>query len=261
MSENILITMQGNVAHLELNRSKQHNALDRDLAQGFSDAIDTIVDTEGVRAVAITARGTSFCVGGDLGYFVERFEHLAEEFDSMVLLWQQAMQKLAAIAVPVVVGAQGGVGGGGMGILWAGDHVIAADSMKMATGFASIGVSGDGGNTWYLPRMVGMRRAKEMMMEAKTVDADMALDWGLVNNVVPEEQLVEAVLAKAQKFSTGSITAMAAIKRLLSQSSSSSLEEQLNSEWQEMVVCANKNDIKIGMQSFLKRQKPQFSDQ
>ena len=87
--------------------------------------------------------------------------------------------------MPVVCAAQGGAAGGGLGMLWASDLVIAAEDLVMATGFARLGLSGDGGSSWYLPRLVGMLRAKELILAGRVLNAAEALEWGLVSKVVP----------------------------------------------------------------------------
>lgn len=262
MSENrcTLTFDADNVAHLRLNRPGARNAIDLAMVEAVAGAIDTIATDETARALLISAEGPSFSVGGDLKYFAERLDSLSGALAESIALWHRALSDLAALPIPVVTAIQGGTSGGGLGLVWCADHVIASEGMKMATGFADLGLSGDGGSSWHLPRLVGLRRAQELLLDNKILDAETALEWGLVNRVVPEEDLLECGLDQARRYSSRSITAIRQLKRLLTSSTSSSYAEQLNAELDAMINCSTTSDARIGIRSFVHRTAATFTD-
>lgn len=262
MSENrcTLTVDRDGLAHLRLTRPDARNAIDLAMVEALADAIDTIATHDTARSLLISGEGPAFCVGGDLKYFTERLDTLSDEFSKMISLWHQALPVLAELPFPIVTATHGGTAGGGLGLVWCADHVVAAESTKIATGFAEIGLSGDGGSSWHLPRLVGMRRAKEMILEGRVLDATTALDWGLVNRVVPDADLLDTALEQARFFATRSITATRQAKRLLAASMSLTHREQLSTELEAMLVCGAAQDARVGIRSFVERRRPVFTD-
>lgn len=248
------------VAHLRLNRPDARNAIDLPMVQAIAEATEILTTHDTVRSLLISGEGPAFCVGGDLKFFTENLDTLADEFDTMITLWHRTLPLLDELPMPVVSAIHGGTAGGGLGLVWCADHVVAAESTKIATGFAEIGLSGDGGSSWHLPRLVGMRRAKEMILEGRVLDATTALDWGLVNRVVPDADLLDTALDQARFFTTRSITATRQAKRLLAASMSSTHREQLSTELEAMLVCGAAQDARVGIRSFVERRRPVFTD-
>src|SRR5207302_6516795 len=118
-----------------------------------------------------------FSVGGDLHHFAGALERLPEELDTLIASYHVTLARLAALPVPVVCAVRGGAAGGGLGLLWCADVVIAAADLRLASGFAQLALSGDGGSTWHLPRLVGMRRAMEFTLGGRVLSAEEALEW------------------------------------------------------------------------------------
>lgn len=249
-----------NIAHLRLTRPDARNAIDLAMVESLAGAIDSVSSSSNVRSLLISGEGSAFCVGGDLKYFSERLDTMSREFDKMISVWHSTLKVLSELPFPVVTAIHGGTAGGGLGLVWCADHVIAADDTKMATGFAEIGLSGDGGSSWHLPRLVGLRRAQEMILDNRVLDADTALEWGLINRVVPGNELLAAAWEQARRFSQRSITATRHAKKLLAQSSGSSYETQLRTEHAAMVDCGASNDGREGIRSFIARTPPLFTD-
>ncbi|MEV8195365.1 MULTISPECIES: enoyl-CoA hydratase/isomerase family protein [Rhodococcus] len=248
------------VAHLRLTRVAGRNAIDRTMVEAIAHATDSIEADDRIRSLLITGDGPSFCVGGDLKYFTDNLDTLADEFDTMVSLWHRTLPRLAELPYAVVTAIHGGTAGGGLGLVWCADHVIAGESTKIATGFSDLGLSGDGGSSWHLPRLVGMRRAQEMILENRVLDATTALEWNLVNRVVPDAELVDTALERARWFATRSITATREGKRLLAAATSSTHREQLAAEHQAMLVCGSAQDAQAGIRAFIERKAPTFLD-
>ncbi len=248
------------VAHLRLTRPDARNAIDLAMVESLAEAAESIAAHDTARSLLISGDGPAFCVGGDLKYFTEHLDTLASEFRTMISLWHRTLPLLDELPFPVVTAVHGGTAGGGLGLVWCADHVVAAENTKIATGFADIGLSGDGGSSWHLPRLVGMRRAKEMILENRVLDATTALEWGLVNRVVPDAALLNAAFERARFFATRSITATRQSKRLLAESMASTHREQLEAELEAMLVCGAAQDAQVGIRSFVTQRQATFTD-
>lgn len=262
MSENrcTLTVNENGVVHLRLTRPDARNAIDLAMVEALADAIDTVATLDTARSLLISGEGPSFCVGGDLNYFTERLESLSDEFTRLISLWHRALSVLAALPFPVVTAVHGGTAGGGLGLVWCADHVIAAESTKIATGFTDLGLSGDGGSSWHLPRLIGLRRAQELLLDNRVLDAETALAWGLVNRVVPDGDLLDCAIDQAHRYCVHSITATRQIKRLLAASTHTSYTEHLATEVEAMIECSTSSDARIGISSFVERRPASFTD-
>src|SRR5206468_11559804 len=151
----------------------------------------------------ISADGPSFSVGGDMRHFLAQTDRMADELSDMIGGYHPALARLAALPLPVVCAVNGAAAGGGLGLMWCADVVIAADDAKFATGFAALGLSGDGGSSWFLPRLVGLRRARELILHNRVLSATEALDWGLIDRVVPAADLDAEAEAAAAGMAAG----------------------------------------------------------
>ena len=160
--------------------------------------------------------------------------------------------------MPVVCAVRGGTAGGGLGLLWCADVVIAADDLKLTTGFAHLGLSGDGGSTWYLPRLVGLRRALDISLGGLVLSAQEALDWGLASRVVPSEDLEAAAEETARRFAAGPTVAYGHMRRLLRRSSTATFAEALAAERAAIVDCGGTADGREGIAAFTTRRAPHF---
>jgi enoyl-CoA hydratase/carnithine racemase len=158
-----------------------------------------------------------------------------------------------------VVAARGAVAGGGLGLLWCADLAIAADDLRIASGFVHLALSGDGGSSWHLPRLVGLRRAQELILGGRVLDAAEALDWGLVTRVVPVAELEDAALEQARAWASGPTYALGRMKRLLLESSVNAYPAQLAAERAAIVDCGGTEDAREGVSAFTARRAPTFT--
>lgn len=257
--DRVTLTVSERIAHLELTRPDSRNAMDPDFVRDFGAAVDRAAVEETVRTLLITARGPSFCVGGDLAYFTSRPDSLEGDLGWMVDHWHEVLARLAGLDLPVVTAVHGGTAGGGLGLVWCADHVVAAEDTRLAGGFADIGLSGDGGASWHLPRYVGLRRAQAMILDNVPIDAATALDWGIVNKVVPGDGLLEAAWTVARRFSRRSATAFGQAKRLLAASSTNDYVDHLRAEAEAIHACAASPDSAEGIRSFLEKRGAEFT--
>jgi 2-(1,2-epoxy-1,2-dihydrophenyl)acetyl-CoA isomerase len=143
-------------------------------------------------------------------------------------------------------------------LLWTADVVIAGDDLKLATGFARLGLSGDGGRSWWLPRLVGLPRARELMLAGRVLSAREAADWGLVSRVVTREALNDEALALARDLAAGPTAAYGEIRRLLTRAGSLTLKEGLTAERHACVRCDATADSREGITAYLERREPRF---
>jgi 2-(1,2-epoxy-1,2-dihydrophenyl)acetyl-CoA isomerase len=254
----VTVELDGGVVRLRLVRPDARNGIDAAMVDALGAAVAACETRPGVRCVLIGADGPSFSVGGDLRHLAGTLDRLPEELDAMIGRYHTTLARLEALPVPVVCAVRGAVAGGALGLLWCADVVIAAADLRLTSGFAQLGLSGDGGSTWHLPRLVGMRRALDFTLGGLVLSADEALDWGLVSRVVPVETLEAAAEETARRFAAGPTLAYAHIRRLLRTSWSTTFEEQLAAERAAIVDCGRAADAREGIAAFVARRTPHF---
>jgi 2-(1,2-epoxy-1,2-dihydrophenyl)acetyl-CoA isomerase len=248
------------IAHLTLNRPDVRNAIDLRVAEETLAAAKLIAADPTVRAVLITGRGPDLTVGGDIAYFVDSAEPGAYGalFAKMTGPFHEAFRILSEIDAPIVTAARGSIAGGGLGYVFAADLCIAADDARFVTAFAGIGLSGDGGGSWYLPRLVGPRKAMEMYLLNRPVTAAEALAAGMVNELVPDAELDQRALELATRLAHGPTAGYAKMRRLLRESWSRTLSEQLSAETEAVALTGDTKDAAAGIAAFLAKQRPTF---
>jgi 2-(1,2-epoxy-1,2-dihydrophenyl)acetyl-CoA isomerase len=248
----------GAVGHVVLARPETRNAVDVASAAALCDALAACAETPGVRSVLLRAEGEHFSVGGDLAFLARDPSRLREIVGELLPLVQEATARVAELDVPVVCAARGGAAGVSLGLLWGADVALVADDVRIATGFAAVGFSGDGGSSWYLPRLCGPRRAQELLMENRRIDAATAVEWGLVSRVVPSADLDREAEAAAEALAAGPTVALGRMRHLL-RSGSPTLREQLEAESAGILACADTDDLPAAIAAFAARRTPEFS--
>ncbi|MEX2523441.1 MAG: enoyl-CoA hydratase-related protein [Gammaproteobacteria bacterium] len=247
------------VATITLNRPDKANAMNVALMEELLAVANTCDLNPEVRVVVLTAGGKYFSVGGDLDDFYNSDEGVEHGVKQATTFFHSALSRLVRMKKPLIVGVNGTAAGAGFSLAVLGDYVIAADSAKFTMSYTRAGLSPDGGATFSLPRIVGLRRAAELMLMNKMLDAGQALDWGLVNEVVPDGELAETVSRIAGELAAGPTLAFGSVKQLLQESATSSIETQLEREAREIVANAGRNDGREGMAAFLEKRQPSFS--
>jgi 2-(1,2-epoxy-1,2-dihydrophenyl)acetyl-CoA isomerase len=255
----VLLDFEDGVAALRLNRPDKGNAIDEHMAADLAEAATQIAERTDVRAVLITGNGLNFTVGGDLGLFADTArEQLPNRLRRMIDSYHLAIERLTSIDAPVVAAVRGGAGGGGLGLLYAADIVVAADDARFALGYGALGLTADGGNTWFLPRMVGMRRAQELFLLNRRLTAEEALAFGLVSRLAPDDQVENEAASLAAKLAAGPTRAFGAVRRMLRQSFETGLSDQLMAEKDSIVLASITNDAQEGIAAFVARRRPKF---
>jgi 2-(1,2-epoxy-1,2-dihydrophenyl)acetyl-CoA isomerase len=255
----VLLDIDNGLATLRLNRPDKGNAIDETMAADLAEAATQIAERSDVRAVLITGNGPNFTVGGDVGLFSGTpREQLPNKLRRMVDSFHLAIERLTGIDAPVVAAVRGGAGGGGLGLLYVADIVVAADDARFALGYGALGLTADGGNTWFLPRMVGMRRAQELFLLNRRLTAQEALAFGLVSRLAPDDAVESEAAALAAKLAAGPTRAFGPVRRMLRQSFETGLADQLTAEKESLVAASATDDAQEGIAAFAAKRRPQF---
>lgn len=255
----VLLDIKDHVATLRLNRPDKGNAIDADMADDLAEAATQIAERPDVRAVLIAGNGPNFTVGGDLGLFAGTArERLPNRLRRMIDSYHLAIDRLTSIDAPVVAAVRGGAGGGGLGLLYVADIVVAADDARFALGYGALGLTADGGNTWFLPRMVGMRRAQELFLLNRRLSAQEALAFGLVSRLAPDDAVETEAAGLAAKLAAGPTRAFGAVRRMLRQSFETGLSDQLTAEKDSIVAASSTQDAQEGIAAFVAKRRPHF---
>lgn len=251
----LLIERQGAVVTLCLNRPAALNALDATLAEAFCRAVKHLSADASVRAVVLRGAGKGFVAGGDLATL--RANPVQGASDILTLL-NEALPLLAAMDAPLIAQVHGVAAGAGLSLMLLADFILVAEGTRFAPAYIQLGTCCDAGMSWNLPRLVGLRRALEITMLGEPFGTTEALQMGLVNRVLPADQLDAATQALAQRLAAGPTLAYGALKRLMRQSCERSFAEQLDAEKQSFVHCMGSEDFRSGVEAFYARQTPSF---
>ncbi|MBV8772100.1 MAG: enoyl-CoA hydratase/isomerase family protein [Deltaproteobacteria bacterium] len=252
--------VRGNVAYITLNRPEAANALNAELARQLDQAALRCDENADVRAVLMTGAGRMFCGGGDLKAFAAQPpEQLPGYLKSVTLYFHQAIHRFARMRAPLVVAVNGNAGGGGMSLALAGDIVLAAESARFTMAYTRVGLTPDGSSTYTLPRLIGLRRAAELMLTNRTLGAREAEQMGLITRAVPDGDLRQQSEALVQELSQGATYAFGGVKRLLYSSATASLAEQMELETEWIADMARRRDAHEGITAFLEKRAPKFT--
>lgn len=247
------------VATICLNRPDQRNAINLRMAQEFLEVARRIAADRSVRAVLISANGPAFTVGGDISYFLDGAgEGYDKLFERMIWPFHEAFDILSRIDAPIVAAAHGAVAGGGMGFVYAADLVLAAEGTRFVPAFAAIGLSGDGGGTYHLPRLIGPRRAAQAYLRNTPISAEEALAWGLINEIVPAGELSGRATALARELAEGPTVAFGTMRALLRESWGNDLPGQLAAELRGTKKTGLTRDAAGAFSAFAEKRAPTF---
>ena len=246
------------IATLTFNRPAVLNAIDVATAQAFRDAVLTLGARDDVRCIVLTGAGKAFVAGGDVARFADDFDNAAAVVDQLLDALHPAIETLAGHAAPVLGSVRGAVAGAGLSLLAACDLAIAADDSRFLMAYDRVGAAPDCGGTWFLPRKVGQHRAAELMLLGETWDAQQALQAGLVNQVVPAQQLAAQTQAWAARLAQRPTAALGAYKQLVAQAARTPLRAHLEAERAAFKLATTSADFREGVTAFLERRTPVF---
>lgn len=249
--ETIDVAREGAIARITLNRPGTANGIDLQMAGELLQASLDCRHDAGVRAVVLSANGRMFCAGGDLNGFVANAARLQSHLKELTLLLHGAISNFARMRAPLIVAVNGAAAGAGFSLALAGDLVLAARSAKFALAYTAAGLVPDAGASHFLPRVVGLRRAQELILTNRRLNAEEALQWGIVTRVVDDAELPAVATALASEIAAGPTQAYGAVKRLLVSTCQNTLEAQLDLEGSEIAAAAVTADGQEGVAAFL----------
>jgi len=257
-SDPTILTVDAGVAVLRLNRPAVLNAFDAAMAEAFLTRIEDIAARDDVRAILIKGEGRGFCAGGDVAQFTGGGDPEAA-IEAIIQPLHAGLRLLDSLKQPSVACLHGAVAGAGFSLALACDLAIAAENAKFTLAYARIGATPDGSGTFHLPRLVGMRKAKELALLAETIEAAEALRLGLVNRVVPADTVEAEAMALARRLAAGPTQAYGRIKSLLAASGGNTLAEQLEAERQAFRASTHTADFREGVTAFLEKRPAKFT--
>ena len=259
MNNTLLVDIRDQIATLTFNRPAVKNAMDYDLMIALKSSTEAVSGDANVHAVVIRGAGGSFMAGGDITQFHAHMDTLPQLIVKEAREFHLAILALRRMGKPVLAVVEGACAGAGMSMMAACDLAIATDNAMFTLAYSNLGASPDGGSTYFLPRLVGYRKALELALMPDRFDAAAALNLGLVNWVVTPADLEARVSTIAKRLASGPTVAFAKTKMLMNQSLDMSLESQLEAEAQAFSDCARTNDIVEGINAFIGKRKPSFS--
>ncbi|HEV7472467.1 MAG TPA: enoyl-CoA hydratase-related protein [Pyrinomonadaceae bacterium] len=258
--ETIQLELREAVGVITLNRPASLNALTSEVGREFKAAIGEL-QQRGARAVVITGAGRAFCAGGDLREMqkiAEREGKVEAFFDEPLRLLNECILLIRQVPLPFIAAVNGAASGGGCNLALACDLVVAGETARFNQAFIKIGLVPDCGGTFILPRLVGWKRATELMMTGEVISAGRALEMGMINAVVPDDELLARALAMAEKLAQAPTMAIGRIKQLLEASATNDYGGQLELERKVQIQSGLTKDFREGVAAFIEKRPPKF---
>ncbi len=261
-TDQLKVELDGRVAIMTLNRPDARNALSPEISAGLIEGLKWVANEPAVGALVLTGAGSAFCSGGDVKAMGQSRTGPAPSFEAQ---FQELLARhrgvggaLYALRKPTIAALPGAAAGAGMAIALACDLRVAADTAFLTTGYAGIGLSGDYGVAWLLTRVVGPARARELMLTLERVRADRALEIGLVNRVMPGDQLMAETMTLAHQLADGPSIAFAYIKDNLDEALSIDHGTAIEREADRLLKARSTRDYREAVKAFAEKRRPEF---
>jgi 2-(1,2-epoxy-1,2-dihydrophenyl)acetyl-CoA isomerase len=261
----VTLDIADGIARVVLDRPDAFNSIDLALAQSLLDATITIGADPSVRVVLLSGAGRAFCGGGDVKAFAARVgtdpaapDGLPAFIKATTAALHAAVANLARLEAPVVAAVHGSAAGAGFSLALSADILLVAEGTKLTLAYTGIGMTPDGSVTWFLPRLVGVRRAAELMLTNRVLSAQEAVDLGIATRVVPADDLAKEADALATQLAAGPTVAYGAVKRLLLASATNGLETQMELEARSISAMGATVDGREGVTAFAEKRPPKF---
>jgi len=254
-SESLRLEVDGSVAHIVFSRPSALNAINIDMAAAFRSAVASVAANPAIRVLVLRGEGRAFMAGGDIAQLAADPVNNPER---IIAPLHEGLAQMAELPIPVVAVLHGAVAGAGMSIALAADLALAADNTIFQMAYTRLGASPDASGSWHLPRLVGLRKAMELTLMNDSLDATAAQQLGLVNWVVPADELSARTDALTKRLADGAVQAFGRSKALLRSAALNTLPEQLEAERQAFQKGAQGAEFKEGAEAFLQKRRPDF---
>ena len=261
MDDTILLAADAGVATLVLNRPDKLNAFAGDMRERLLDALESVAARPELRALVITGAGRGFCAGGDV-HHMAALKHADAGFEALaplLAMGRRVVTRIATLPIPTIAAVNGVAAGAGMNLALACDLRIASDRASFGETFVRIGLHPDWGGTYFLPRLVGVAKAKELCWLGESIDAAEALRIGLIQRVVAHDQLMSAVADLARRLAAAPPVSVRAIKRSLDASERRALEAAFDAEEAAQVRCWASAATREGLTAFVEKRAPAYA--
>lgn len=255
----LLFEREGAVATLRLNRPDVGNALDIPLARALMEAAIQCDEDDAIRCVVLTGNGRMFCAGGDVGAFAAAGDSLPAMLKEITAYLHTAITRLSHMGKPLVTAVNGPAAGAGYSLAVLGDIALAARSAHFTLAYTALGLTPDGGSTWLLPRLVGLRRAQELALLNKRLSADEAATLGLITRAVDDAAFVAETDQVVKQLAASATPALGKVRNLLLSSFGSTLEAQMEAEARSIADASKTRYGREGVAAFVARRKPDFT--
>ena len=257
--EHLKFEKQGAIAKIDLNRPDAANGLDTLMASELKQAARLCDGDPELKAVILSASGRFFCAGGDIKQMLSQGDAVGDAIKSLADDLHSAISILSRMQAALIVAVNGVAAGAGFSIAMVGDIVLAGESASFTMAYTRAGLCPDGSSSYFLPRLVGLRRAQELMLTNRTLSAAEACELGLVTRVVADDELQAEADKVARELAQGARLSTAYVKKLLLASAGNDLETQMELEGQLVAQCAASPDGREGIQAFVEKRKPDFN--
>jgi 2-(1,2-epoxy-1,2-dihydrophenyl)acetyl-CoA isomerase len=254
----LLFERESGVARLVLNRPDAGNAIDIPLARALMLAAIECDEDDAIRCVVLTGRGKLFCAGGDIRGFEAAGDKLGSLLKELSGYLHLAISRLSRMGKPLVTAVNGPAAGAGLSLAVLGDIALATRSAHFSMAYTAIGVTPDGGSTWLLPRLIGLRRAQEMMLLNTRIGAERAEAIGLISRVVDDGALESETAELAERLARSATAALGRTRNLLLESFGASFEGQMEAESRAIAASGNDPHGREGIRAFLEKRQPAF---
>ena len=254
----LIVDVVDGVAWLTLNRPDAGNALDLPMARALADASFRCQTDSAIRCVVLTGAGRLFCGGGDLSIFASAADQVSALLSELAGTLHTALARLARMPKPLLVLVNGPAAGAGLSLAISGDVVLCARSAHFTAAYGSLGLTPDGGMSWTLPRLVGLRKAQEIILTNRRIEADEAERIGMVTRMTEDGALLDEGREAAARLAASPIVALGAARALLQESFSSEYETQLEREARSISAAGASSECREGIAAYLEKRPPDF---
>jgi 2-(1,2-epoxy-1,2-dihydrophenyl)acetyl-CoA isomerase len=245
------------IATVTMDRAEQYNAMNEHMAADLRDAMVELESADEIRCVVLKGTGDAFNTGADLDHF-EGDESDGMRLDSLASRLHTAVKHLVQMPKPAITGVNGVAAGGGFGLALAGDLVIVQDGATFDFSYPKLGLTGDAGSTYFLPKLVGPRRARELLLLDEPVEAEEAVEMGLATETVSEDAFANRLSELAEELASGPTRAFGRTKRLFNESYDRSFPDHLDAEQRAIESIAGTDDYARGYEAFQANEEPDF---
>lgn len=249
---------QNKIATVVINRPDVLNALDVPTSEALRDAVVPLADRSDIRCIVLRGAGRAFIAGGDVAKFAEDFDKTADVVEELLNALEEVVHVFQAHTAPVLASVHGAVAGAGLSLMAACDLVVAEKGTRFLIAYDKVAATPDCSGSYFLPRLLGERRAASLMLLGETWSAEQALDYGLVNRLAEQGEIEQLTNKLATQLASGPTQAFGQYKKLIREGRSRSLREQLDAEREAFCALTKTDDFKEGVTSFLERRKADY---